>query len=73
MRTTLSQLTCLYQFCFVMGYSVICFLDGSYDFDLLGSDGLAMGLGWEERYSGLMARWPAVGWCEGILAAVQTS
>jgi hypothetical protein len=27
-----------------------------------------MELGCEERYSGLMARWPAAGWLEGIVS-----
>ena len=66
MRVKLSQLTCLYQFDFVMGVSVMCDFLESYLVFRLGSEGFAMGVGWEEEYSGLTARWPAVGCDEGI-------
>ena len=63
---TLSQLTCLYQFCFVMGRSVMCGFLGSYLGLRFGSLVLAMGDGWE-MYSGSMADMPATGWWEGML------
>jgi hypothetical protein len=66
---TLSQLTCWYQLCLVMGWSVMCGFFGSY-FELrFGSEVLAMGEGCE-MYLGSMACMPAVGWWEGIVSAV---
>ncbi len=68
MRVTLSQLTCFHKFDFVMGVSVMCTFLGSYLVFRLGSDDFAIGVGCESRYSGLTARWPAVGWEEGIVS-----
>ena len=45
----------------------MCFRFGSYDLDRFGSEVFAMGLGCEERYWGSTARWPAVGWCDGMV------
>jgi hypothetical protein len=56
MKTTLSQLTCLYQFDLVMGVSVIWGFLGSYLGFRFGSLGFAIGEGWEERYSGFTAK-----------------
>jgi len=56
MKVTFSQLTCLYQFDLVMGVSVMWIFLGSYFEFRFGSDGLAMGEGWEDRYSGLTAK-----------------
>ena len=66
-KNTLSQLTCLYQFFLVMGVSVTCFFEGSYDLLRLGSDVFAAGDGCEERYLGSTARWPAAGWFDGMV------
>ena len=49
----------------------MCFRFGLYDFDRFGSEVFAIGLGCEERYSGLMASWPAVGWCDGMVIEVE--
>lgn len=66
MKKTFNQLTCLYQFDFVMGVSVMCGFLGSYLGFLFGSEGFAMGDGCEERYSGSTAKWPAAGCEEGM-------
>lgn len=62
-KVTFNQLTCLYQLYLVKGVSVICGLVdfGLYFGSLFGSDVEAIGDGCEERYSGLIAKWPAVG------------
>ena len=73
MRKTFNQLTCLYQFFLVMGVSVMCFFEGSYDLLLLGSDVLAIGDGCEERNFGSTARWPAAGWLDGMMGWIQSS
>ncbi len=66
-KKTFNQFTCLYQFFFVMGLSVMCLFDGSYDLLLLGSEVFAIGDGCEERNLGSTAKWPAAGWLDGMM------
>jgi len=51
-RVMLSQLTCLYQLCLVMGSSVMCGFLGSYFLFRVGSDGFAILDGGCEAYDG---------------------
>jgi hypothetical protein len=65
-QLTLSQLTCLYQLAFVMGWSVMCGFLGSYLELRLGSLVEAMG-DFSETNSGLTARSPETAWEEGMM------
>jgi len=50
-----------------MGVSVMCGFLGSYLGFRFGSEVLAGDEGIEDMNSGLIAKWPAAGWLEGML------